>query len=91
MQSLAQIIFVLLDILTFVIVAHVIMSWLIMFNVLNPRQQFVAAIWESLNRLLEPIYSWIRQFLPNTGAIDFAPLVLFFGIIVARILISNNL
>ena len=91
MSSIMQIIDLLLELLTFVIVAHVIMSWLISFRILNPRQQFVQMIWESLSRLLEPFYSRIRQFLPNTGALDIAPLVLFFGIVIVRIIITNNL
>ena len=90
MISLVQIVNLLLDLLTYVIVAHVIMSWLVGFGVLNPRQPVVAAIWDGLNRLLDPFYSRIRQFMPNTGALDLAPLVLFIGIIILRILIANN-
>ncbi len=90
MISIVQIVNLLLDLLTYVIVAHVIMSWLVGFGVLNPRQPVVAAIWDGLNRLLDPFYSRIRQLLPNTGALDLAPLVLFIGIIILRILIANN-
>lgn len=90
MISIVQIVNLLLDLLTYVIVAHVIMSWLVGFGVLNPRQPVVAAIWDGLNRLLDPFYSRIRRFMPNTGALDLAPLVLFIGIIILRILIANN-
>ena len=66
------------------------MSWLINFQVLNLRQPLVAQIWDGLNRLLEPIYAPVRRMLPNTGALDLAPLVVFIGIIIARdILIPN--
>ncbi len=64
-----------LSVVYFVMIAHIIMSWLISFQVLNLRQQFVAQIWYGLNQLLEPIYRPIRNILPNTGAIDLAPLV----------------
>ena len=57
MQSLFQILMLLLDIVWFFIIAHVIMSWLINFQVLNLRQPLVAQIWHALNRLLEPLYS----------------------------------
>ncbi|MCY3879732.1 MAG: YggT family protein [Rhodobacteraceae bacterium] len=90
MESLVAIVLLALEVLTFVVLAHVIMSWLISFNVLNPRQEFVAMIWQGLNRLLDPFYSRIRQFMPNTGALDLSPLVLFFGIYALRIIISNN-
>jgi YggT family protein len=62
----------------FIVIAHVIMSWLINFQVLNLRQPLVAQLWDGLNRLLEPIYRPIRRMLPQTGGIDFAPLVAIF-------------
>ena len=67
--------FRLLDILKFFIFAHFIMSWLIVFNVLNPYQPIVRQIWNGLTRLLEPIYGPIRRVLPNMGGLDLAPLV----------------
>jgi YggT family protein len=62
----------------FIILAHVIMSWLINFQVLNMRQPLVAQLWDGLNRLLEPIYRVIRRFLPATGGLDFAPIAAIF-------------
>ena len=67
MLSLFQILMLILDIIWFFIIAHVIMSWLINFQVLNLRQQLVAQIWHMLNRLLEPAYSQIRRFIPDFG------------------------
>lgn len=90
MQSLFQIIMLLLDVAYFFIIVHVIMSWLINFQVLNLQQQLVAQIWYGLNRLTEPLYSRIRQFLPDLGGIDLAPLVALLGIIALRIILSNN-
>jgi len=64
-----------LGIVYFVMIAHLIMSWLINFQVLNLGQQFVAQFWQGLNRLLEPIYQPIRNVLPDTRPLDLAPLV----------------
>ena len=58
-----------------VMIVHIIMSWLINFNVLNLRQPVVEQIWSGLNRLLEPIYTPIRRVMPNTYPLDLAPLV----------------
>lgn len=90
MQSLFQILMLLLNIVWFFIIAHVVMSWLINFQVLNLRQPIVAQIWYGLNRLLEPIYSRIRQILPPMGGLDLAPLVLLVGVAVLRIVLINN-
>ena len=90
MTSIYQILNLILDVLWFILIAHIIMSWLINFQVLNLRQPIVAQIWHGLNRLLEPIYSRIRRFLPNMGGLDLAPLVALLGIIVIRIILRNN-
>ena len=90
MQSLFQILMLLIDVMWFVMIAHIVMSWLINFQVLNLRQPLVSQIWYGLNRLLEPIYAPIRRFLPHTPGLDLAPLVAFIGLIVLRIILVNN-
>ncbi|MDG2231929.1 MAG: YggT family protein [Paracoccaceae bacterium] len=73
-----------LDIAFFIMIVHIIMSWLISFQVLNLHQQLVAQIWFGLSRLLEPIYGPIRRILPDTRPLDLAPLVAFVIIISLR-------
>ncbi len=90
MTLLYQILNLILDVAWFIIIAHIIMSWLINFQVLNLHQPVVAQIWYGLNRLLEPLYSRIRRFLPATPGLDLAPLVAFLAIIVLRIILRNN-
>ena len=90
MTSLFQILMLLLDILYFIVIAHVIMSWLINFQVLNLRQQLVAQIWYGLNRLLDPVYSRVRAIIPQMGGLDLAPLVVLIGVAIARIVLMNN-
>lgn len=90
MQSLFQILMLILDVVWFIIIAHVIMSWLINFQVLNYRQPLVGQIWEGLSRLLEPIYGPIRRILPTMGGLDLAPLVALIGVYALRIILANN-
>ncbi len=90
MTSLYQILMLVLDVVYFLILAHVIMSWLINFQVLNQRQPLVSQIWQALNRLLEPVYSRVRRFLPALGGVDLAPLVVLIGVIALRIVLQNN-
>ncbi|KAA0917616.1 MULTISPECIES: YggT family protein [Aquicoccus] len=73
-----------LNVAFFILLAHIIMSWLINFQVLNLHQPFVAQVWHGLNRLLEPIYDPIRRILPDTRPLDLAPLVVFIIIISLR-------
>jgi YggT family protein len=90
MTSLFQIVLLILDIAQFIIIAHIIMSWLINFQVLNLRQPLVAQLWDGLNRLLEPVYGPIRRRLPNMGGLDLAPLIVLIAIIALRIVVVNN-
>ena len=91
MTSLLMILLYAIQIAFWIVLAHVIMSWLISFNVVNLQQAFVYQLWSGLNRLLEPVYSRIRGFLPAMGGLDFAPLVVFFILYALRIIITNNL
>ncbi len=91
MTSLFQILLMLLGVVQFVILAHVIMSWLISFQVLNIRQPFVAQLWYGLNRLLDPIYRRIRAFLPDLGGLDLAPLIALLAVYALKIVLYNNI
>ena len=91
MLSLIQIIMMLLDVVMFVVIAHVIMSWLISFGVLNLHQPVVAQIWRGLSQLLAPLYAPIRRILPDMGGIDLAPLVVILGIFAIETIIRNNM
>jgi len=73
-----------LSIAFYFMVAHVIMSWLINFQVLSLYQPIVAQIWTGLNRILEPIYGPLRRILPDTRPLDLAPLVAFIAVISLR-------
>ena len=77
----------LLDVAFFIMITHIIMSWLINFQVLNIRQPFVYQVWSGLNRLMEPIYAPIRSVLPSMAGIDLSPLVALIGVEILRILI----
>ena len=91
MQSLYEILMLILGIARFFIFAHLIMSWLINFQVLNVRQPLVAQIWYGLNRLLEPIYGPIRRVLPDMGGLDLSPIVALIGVYAIEIILRNNI
>ena len=90
MQSVFDILLMIIGVVRVFVIAHFIMSWLIQFQVLNIRQQFVSQVWYGLNRLLEPIYGPIRRVLPQMGGIDLSPLVALLGLQAVSILLINN-
>ena len=90
MTSIFQILMLVLNIAQFIILAHIIMSWLINFQVLNVRQPLVGQIWGGLNAMLEPVYGRVRRFLPQMGGLDLAPLIVLVAIYALRIILQNN-
>jgi YggT family protein len=91
MVSLLEILLMVIGVLRLFIFTHFIMSWLIQFEVLNLRQQFVAQLWYGLSRLLEPVYGPIRRILPQMSGIDLSPLVALLGLEAIRIVLTNQL
>lgn len=88
MELLTDILLPILSVLYFLVVAHFIMSWLIRFEVLNIRQEFVGQVWYTLQRILDPIYSRIRRFMPDLGGVDLSPIIVLLGIVILRNLLT---
>jgi YggT family protein len=65
-----------LKIYSYIVIANVIISWLIAFNVLNTQNRFVYSILELTYRLTDPILNKIRRFLPTLGTLDISPVIL---------------
>ena len=88
MRAILNIVLLVLDLYKYVIIAAAVMSWLIAFNVVNIRNDFVRSIWNTLQALTEPLLVRIRRFLPNTGGVDISPVVLFLLILLIEQVIA---
>jgi YggT family protein len=84
MLALIQTLVLALDIYWWLIIASAIFSWLYAFNVVNPRNQFVMTIGNSLFRITEPALRPIRRFMPDLGGIDISPIILLLVIFFVR-------
>ncbi|MGB3797957.1 MAG: YggT family protein [Alteraurantiacibacter sp.] len=76
MLALVQIISMIAQAIVFLVIIQFIIGLLFSFNVVSPRNEFLMQVYNSINSLLDPLLKPIRRFLPDTGAIDFSPLVL---------------
>ncbi len=74
-----------------VLIIHVVISWLVAFNILNTGNRFVYAVLDVSYRLTNPLLSYIRRFLPNLGTIDISPIVLVLGLMFLRNLVFEML
>jgi YggT family protein len=88
MRAILEIFLLVLQIYLWIIIASAVLSWLVAFNVVNIRNDLVRTIWDTLNRLTEPVLRPIRERLPNLGGIDVSPVVAFLIILLIQKVIA---
>ncbi|MEE1610725.1 YggT family protein [Microvirga sp. CF3016] len=91
MRALLNVILLALQLYTYLIVASAVLSWLVAFNVVNTRNDFVRSIWNFLDAVTEPVLRPIRSILPNLGGVDISPIILILLIIFIQNLIVDYL
>ncbi|MGD9803130.1 MAG: YggT family protein [Hyphomicrobiaceae bacterium] len=95
MLELLSFISYLITLYTYIVIAGVIMSWLISFNVINLYNPVVRTIWDAINAvtepLLRPIRGFIRRLLPDLGGIDISPIFLLLGCMFVQSVILPNI
>ena len=74
----------LIDLVTWLVIASAIVSWLVAFNVVNMRNQFIRTVVEMLYRLTEPMLRPIRRMMPNLGGVDISPVILLLALFFLR-------
>ncbi len=89
MRAVLDVILLVLQLYTYVIIVVAIMSWLIAFQAINVYNSVVRAIWDALNAVTEPVLRPIRNLLPNFNGLDLSPLVLLLLIFLVQDVISK--
>jgi YggT family protein len=84
LYALFGIVDMVLQLLVWVIIIQVILSWLVAFNVINLHSNFVRTVVVGLDRITTPLYRPIRKIMPDFGGIDFSPIVLILAIQILR-------
>ncbi len=90
MYAILHLVNTVLSLYSYVIIATAIMSWLLAFDVINFRNDFVRSIWNFLNALTEPVLRPIRRILPNLGGIDVSPIILLLLLMFVQDLINRD-
>ena len=73
--ALRDLILVVLNLYTYIIIAAVIVSWLVGFGVINTYNQFARIVVRTLYALTEPVFGPIRRIIPPFGGLDLSPLI----------------
>ncbi|MCG6122079.1 MAG: YggT family protein [Microvirga sp.] len=80
MLAILDVVMLALRLYTWLVIAMVIVSWLVAFNVINTRNDFVRMLYDFLHRVTEPALARIRRFMPDLGGVDLSPIILLLGI-----------
>lgn len=89
MIALLQIVDMIANIVIMIVIVQFVIGLLFAFNVVSPSNQFLMQVYQSLNALLEPVLRPIRKVMPDTGAIDFSPMVLIILLNIVMIVLGN--
>ncbi|HZD25794.1 MAG TPA: YggT family protein [Alphaproteobacteria bacterium] len=84
MYALLQLIDTVISIYIWIIILHVILSWLVAFNVVNIRNRFVHVVGDALYRLTEPVMRPVRKVIPAVGGFDLSPVVVILLLVFLR-------
>lgn len=77
----------LLDVFFWIVILSVVVSWLIVFGVLNVRNKWIYKFCITLDKITNPLVLRLRKVIPPVGGIDLTPMVIIVGIyILQRIL-----
>jgi len=80
MNPIAYLLYQILNVVWFLIIVQIVISWLVAFNILNTQQQLVRTISGFLYAVTEPIYRPFRNFIPVFNGIDLSPIAVLIGI-----------
>ncbi len=89
MRAILDVILVILQLYTYIIIAAAILSWLVAFNVVNRYNDVVRSIWNFVTALTEPLLRPIRESIPNFGGIDISPVLLLLAIFLLERIIEQ--
>ena len=87
MNPIIYLVELVIEILTWIVIAGAIMSWLVAFGVVNISNKFIRMVVDVLYRLTEPVLRPIRRILPNLGGVDISPVILLLGLFFVRSLL----
>ena len=80
MNSLLYLIIQIINLFQFVLIVYIILTWLVNFNIINTGNRFVYSILDALYRFCEPSLNLVRGYLPNFGALDLSPIVVYLSL-----------
>lgn len=89
MAAIGQLLIFILQVYFYIIIASVIISWLIAFEVLNVKNPQAQNLVNLLNKATEPVYKPLRKYIPAIAGIDITPIIVIFAIFLLQELVAR--
>ena len=80
MKAIYLLLFQIINIYEWIVIIHVVLTWLVAFNILNTQSRLVYAVLDFTYRATNPILDRIKKYVPNLGQIDISPIILLLGL-----------
>jgi len=84
MAILGQFLYMAIDIYIFIIIASIVVSWLIAFNVLSTQHPATRNLITLLGRATDPVMRPVQRYIPSIGGIDISPIIVIFGLTILQ-------
>ena len=91
MEPLFKLLIEIIGLYKFALGAYIIGTWLLNFNIINSSNRFVYITMEALFKLCEPSMRLVKRFIPNFGAIDISPIIIFLLLTFLQRLLNQNI
>jgi YggT family protein len=76
-----------IDLYIWILIAYAVLTWLVVFNVVNTRNPIVNSVGDFLERVTQPALRPIRNIMPNLGGIDISMVILIIGLLFLKQLV----
>lgn len=80
-----------IDVYIFIVILQVVVSWLMIFDVINASNQQAQNLIALLKRATDPVYKPLQKYIPPIGGIDITPVIVIIGLQLLRSLVLGAL
>lgn len=89
MIAIGQFLMFLLDVCFWIIIVQVVLSWLIVFQVVNLRNPQAANFARLIDKITMPVFTPLRKVVPPIAGIDLTPIIVIFAIYLLKHIVAS--
>jgi YggT family protein len=75
-HAIVGLVMTVISLIVFILIVQAVISWLLVFNVINLSHPAARQVVDFLNAVTEPMLRPLRRIVPRLGGVDLSPIVL---------------